>query len=89
MEKNLRCQATKDANLVLGQTDFTSNLSPTPPNATSLANPTSVVVDPLTRKIFVSDRTNIDVEWKRIEELRGASFPRRSDLRIACPCGDN
>jgi hypothetical protein len=58
MEKNLRCQATKAANLVLGQTDFTSSLAPTPPNATSLANPTSVVVDPVTRKIFVSDHTN-------------------------------
>jgi hypothetical protein len=65
MEKNLKRQATKAANLVLGQTDFTSNLSPTPPNATSLANPTSVVVDPLTRKIFVSDRTN---NRRRMEE---------------------
>jgi sugar lactone lactonase YvrE len=46
------------ANLVLGQTDFTSKLAPTPPNASSLAKPTSVVVDPVTRKVFVSDRNN-------------------------------
>jgi DNA-binding beta-propeller fold protein YncE len=46
------------ANLVLGQTDFTSKLAPTPPNASSLTNPTSVVVDPVTRKVFVSDQFN-------------------------------
>jgi sugar lactone lactonase YvrE len=46
------------ANLVLGQTDFTSKLAPTPPNATSLAKPSSVVIDPVTRKVFVSDQFN-------------------------------
>jgi streptogramin lyase len=47
-----------EANLVLGQVDFTSNLKPSPPNAASLNNPFSVVVDPITRKVFVADSSN-------------------------------
>ena len=46
------------ANLVLGQTDFTSKLAPTPPSATSLSYPASVAIDPVTRKVFVSDNSN-------------------------------
>ena len=41
-----------EASLVLGQTDFTSNLAPSPPNAASLSDPVSVIVDPVTRKVF-------------------------------------
>jgi sugar lactone lactonase YvrE len=46
-----------EANLVLGQVDFTSTLSPFP-NASSLTQPSAVVVDPLTRKVFVADLVN-------------------------------
>jgi sugar lactone lactonase YvrE len=46
------------ADLVLGQTNFTSNLRPSPPNAASLKGPTSVIVDPVTRKVFVADQLN-------------------------------
>lgn len=47
-----------EADIVLGQQNFTSDLSPNPPNATSLNNPRSVVVDPVTRKVFVNDGGN-------------------------------
>jgi streptogramin lyase len=47
-----------EANLVLGQVDFTSNLKPFPPNAASLNNPFSVVVEPITRKVFIADSAN-------------------------------
>jgi sugar lactone lactonase YvrE len=47
-----------EADLVLGQPDFTSALAPVPPTAASLKNPRSVIVDPVTRKLFVADGTN-------------------------------
>jgi sugar lactone lactonase YvrE len=46
------------ADLVLGQVDFTSRLNPGPPNAASLDSPESIVIDPVTRKVFVSDYGN-------------------------------
>ena len=49
------------ADLVLGQVDFTSNLAPFPPNAASLNGPSSVIVDPVTRKLFVADTGNFRV----------------------------
>ena len=47
-----------EASLVLGQTDFTSRLAPIPPNAASLNDPVSVIVDPVTRKVFVAEEGN-------------------------------
>ena len=47
-----------EASLVLGQVDFTSRLAPFPPNAASLYYPGSVIVDPVTRKVFVADEGN-------------------------------
>ena len=44
-----------DADLVLGQVDFTSMLASASPTAAALDSPTSVIVDPVTRKVFVSD----------------------------------
>jgi sugar lactone lactonase YvrE len=46
------------ANLVLGQTDFVTAAPGTLPSSFSLANPSSVVVDPVSRKVFVMDRSN-------------------------------
>jgi sugar lactone lactonase YvrE len=46
------------ADLVLGQVDFTSKLLTAPPTGTSLLLPTGVVVDPVTRKVFVADALN-------------------------------
>ena len=46
------------ASLVLGQVDFISNLAPMPPNAASLSNPSSVIVDPVTLKVFVAEEGN-------------------------------
>jgi sugar lactone lactonase YvrE len=47
-----------EADLVLGQVDFTSSLNPFPPNAASLSYPSSVIVDPVTRKVFVAEEGN-------------------------------
>jgi sugar lactone lactonase YvrE len=47
-----------EADLVLGQVDFTSKVAPDPPGATTLTMPFSVVVDPTTGKIFVADAGN-------------------------------
>jgi streptogramin lyase len=58
-----------EADLVLGQVDFTSKLAPYPPNAASLRNPCSVVVDPMTRKVFVTDRPN-----RRVLRYASADF---------------
>ena len=47
------------ADLVLGQADFTSAIVPTNSNTpSSMNNPAGVVVDPMTRKVFVADSTN-------------------------------
>jgi len=46
------------ANLVLGQTDFTSAITPTPPTTSSLKTPSSVVVDAATGRVFVADTGN-------------------------------
>ncbi|NJR42671.1 MAG: hypothetical protein HC767_08355 [Akkermansiaceae bacterium] len=47
------------ADLVLGQADFVSNNAmPVPPSATTMNQPYSVAVDPVTRKVFVADRGN-------------------------------
>ena len=46
------------ANLVLGQTNFTAYLATVPPNAASLYYPVSVIVDPVTRKVFVAEEGN-------------------------------
>jgi sugar lactone lactonase YvrE len=47
-----------EADLVLGQTGFNFRLAPDPPTASSLNYPLSVVVDPVTRKVFVADTYN-------------------------------
>ncbi|NJM36632.1 MAG: hypothetical protein HC845_01460 [Akkermansiaceae bacterium] len=44
------------ADLVLGQANFTVNTAGT--SATKLSDPAGVVIDPTTRKVFVSDRGN-------------------------------
>jgi sugar lactone lactonase YvrE len=46
------------ADLVLGQPNFTSNLSPRPPNANSLSSPYAVSIDLNTGKVFVADTSN-------------------------------
>jgi sugar lactone lactonase YvrE len=46
------------ANLVLGQADFTTNISPSPATATGLNIPTAVAVDTASGKVFVADRDN-------------------------------
>jgi len=46
------------ANLVLGQTLFTTNTSASPANAGSLAIPNGVAVDPVSSKVFVADSGN-------------------------------
>lgn len=46
------------ANLVLGQTNFTTGTAPGAVNASSLDSPSAVVVDPRTGKVFVSDTGN-------------------------------
>ncbi len=43
------------ANLVLGQSNFTTSTELTPRSSFGLAYPTAVVVDPVTRKVFVAD----------------------------------
>ena len=47
-----------EASLVLGQVDFISNLASVPPNAASLNYSSSVIVDPVTRKVFVAEVGN-------------------------------
>jgi streptogramin lyase len=47
-----------EADLVLGQVDFISRLALDPPNAASLSSPCSVIVDPVTRKVFVAEEGN-------------------------------
>jgi hypothetical protein len=46
------------ADHVLGQANFTSSGAADPPTASSLNAPTSVVVDPVTRKVLVADSDN-------------------------------
>jgi sugar lactone lactonase YvrE len=46
------------ANFVLGQTDFTTANAPAPPSATSLKEPSGIVVDAATGKVFVADTEN-------------------------------
>jgi sugar lactone lactonase YvrE len=46
------------ADLVLGQANFTSKLNPSPPTAVSHNDPSAVIVDPTTRKVFVADTGN-------------------------------
>jgi sugar lactone lactonase YvrE len=45
-----------DADLVLGQPNFTASNQPNSATATSLYLPTSLAVDPVSRKVFVADR---------------------------------
>jgi sugar lactone lactonase YvrE len=45
------------ANLVLGQANFVTNALPLP-SASSLDEPSAIVIDPVTRKVFVADRDN-------------------------------
>jgi sugar lactone lactonase YvrE len=47
-----------EADLVLGQVDFTSKLYPDQPDAASLGGPSSVTIDPVTRKCFITDSYN-------------------------------
>jgi streptogramin lyase len=47
-----------EADLVLGQVSYTSSTLLIPPTDSSLNAPTSVVVDPVTRKVFVGDGAN-------------------------------
>jgi sugar lactone lactonase YvrE len=46
------------ANLVLGQTDFVTGTAGNPPSSFSLNDPRSVVIDPVSRKVFVADHDN-------------------------------
>ncbi len=46
------------ADLVLGQPDFNTSAGLFPPNSFSLQNPAAVVIDPVSRKVFVADRGN-------------------------------
>jgi len=46
------------ANLVLGQPDFVTSAVPTVHSSFSLRRPEAVVIDPMTRKVFVGDRNN-------------------------------
>ena len=46
------------ADLVLGQANFTSNLTPSLPTVASYDGPGAVIVDPVTRKLFVADIDN-------------------------------
>jgi sugar lactone lactonase YvrE len=46
------------ANLVLGQTLFTTNASPSPAIPSSLRNPEGIAIDPVSGKIFVADTKN-------------------------------
>ncbi len=46
------------ADLVLGQPNFTSNAEPNPPTAASYYDSSAVVVDPVSRKVFVADTSN-------------------------------
>ena len=46
------------ANLVLGQSDFVTDTLPTPPSSFTLNDPTAVIVDPVSRKVFVGDENN-------------------------------
>ncbi|NJM37598.1 MAG: hypothetical protein HC845_06935 [Akkermansiaceae bacterium] len=59
------------ADLVLGQADFVSNNAmPVPPSATTMNQPYSVAVDPVTRKVFVADRGNSRVlRFGNVENL--------------------
>lgn len=58
------------ANLVLGQTDFvTATLAGTPSSFT-LNSPASIVIDPVTRKVFVADMDNRRVlRYPNVESL--------------------
>jgi sugar lactone lactonase YvrE len=46
------------ADLVLGQPDFATNSVASAPSSFSLRRPTSIVIDPVTRKLFVADQQN-------------------------------
>jgi sugar lactone lactonase YvrE len=46
------------ANLVLGQSNFTSGAPVTPTSSFSLAFPSGITIDPISRKVFVADRTS-------------------------------
>jgi sugar lactone lactonase YvrE len=46
------------ADLVLGQSSFTTNAEPDPPSANSFNAPIGVIVDPVSRKVFVADAEN-------------------------------
>ncbi len=46
------------ADLVIGQTDFTSDDAPATPNAASLTLPSGVAIDPTSGSLFVADRSN-------------------------------
>jgi streptogramin lyase len=50
-----------EADLVLGQVSYTTSTLLIPPTDSSLNLPTSVVVDPVTRKVFVADGANIRI----------------------------
>ncbi len=58
----------QDADLVLGQKDFTSSMYGA--GADSLTAPTDVAIDPLTRKLFVADIANNRVlRWRSVDSL--------------------
>lgn len=46
------------ADLVIGQSGYTTKLAPIPPTAASLRGPNAVAIDPVTGKVFVSDTAN-------------------------------
>lgn len=63
------------ANLVLGQSDFvTDSVIPTP-SAFSLSYPESVIVDPVSRKVFVADMDNGRIlRFPNAESLTNGTF---------------
>ncbi len=64
------------ANLVLGQTLFTTNTSPSPATPSSLSTPGGVAVDPVTGKVFVSDQGNNRVlRYASIASLTNGATP--------------
>lgn len=56
------------ADLVLGQTDFVTSTSGSPASSFSLTSPVGIAIDPMSRKVFVSDSSSNRV-------LRYASVP--------------
>lgn len=81
------------ADLVLGQTSFTTSVVASPYTASSLVMPAAVVVDPVTRKVFVMDAFRRILRYPSAAALtsgaaaeqvfRQSNFSNNIDLRVA------